>query len=184
MVALGALVLGACGDDDDAGGSDGGGGDVSEEEQPYVDAMVTNFQDSDEELTMSEEQAQCVAPRWMDAIGLERLQEAGIEPADIESDDEGTELTSLGLDEEAGGELYDAFGACDVDVKALFVESLAQDSGLSDEDRECVEENFDDDLLRRVMVASLTQGEEALQQDEELTSDIFAVFAECPGAAG
>jgi len=182
MCMLGALVLGACGDDDDDDG--GSAGDVSEEEQPYVDAMAASFQEGEEGgLVMSEEQAECIAPRWMDTIGLERLQEAGVEPADI-GDDEDDELTSLGLSEEEGGELYDAFGECDVDVQGLFIDSLAEDSDLSEEDRDCLAQNFDDDLLRRVMVASLTEGEEALQQDDELMSEVFAVFSECPGAAG
>jgi hypothetical protein len=181
VLAVGLVALAGCGDDDDAGGD---GGDVSAEEQPYVDAMVTSFQQGDEdELTLTAEQSECVAPRWVDTIGVERFEDAGIEPADI-SDDGDDELSDLGLDEEQGGELYDAFGACDVDVKGLFIESLAGEQDLAEEDRDCLAENFDDDLLRRVMVVSLTGGDDALQGDEELTSDLFAVFAECPGAAG
>ena len=64
----------------------------------------------------------------------------------------------------------------------LFIDSLAADQDLSDEDRDCLADNFDEDFLQRVMVAALTQGDDALEDDEELTSELFAVFAECPGA--
>jgi hypothetical protein len=182
MIAVGALALAACGgdDDDDAGG----GGDVSAEEQPYVDAMVTSFTSGDAgELTMTEDQANCVAPRWIDTLDVAALEAAGVEPDDIGSDSS-MDLSDLELSEDQGGDLYDAFGACDVDVKDLFINSLAEGSELSDEDRDCLDENFDDDLLRRVMVVSLTEGDDGLDGDEDLMSDVFAVFAECPGAAG
>jgi hypothetical protein len=180
VVTLTAGVLGlaglvACGDDDD-------GGDVSEAEQPYVDAMVENFRSGEEdELTLTDEQAECVAPKWIDTIGVERLEEAGLEPADISSDG-ASDVGELGLDEAEGNELYAAFGACDVEMMDLFIDSLAAEQDLSDEDRDCLAENFDEDFLQRVMVAALTQGDDALEDDEELTSELFAVFAECPGA--
>ena len=66
----------------------------------------------------------------------------------------------------------------------MLVASMSEDSDLSDEDRECLADAFDDDLLRRLMVTALTQGEEALQADEELMGDLFGVVAECPGVAG
>ena len=175
--ALGLTGLVACGDDDDSGGDD-----VSADEQPYVDAVIDNFRTADEdELRLTDEQAECVGPKWIDTIGVERMEEAGLEPSDISSDSE-SDIAELGLSEEEGGELYDAFGACDVDLEALFVDSLAADQDLTDEDRECLADNFDDDFLRRIIIVSLTQGDDALEDDEELTSELFGVFAECPGA--
>ena len=34
-----------------------------------------------------------------------------------------------------------------------------------------------------MMVATFVQGDEGFEQDEEIMSDLFAVFSECPGAA-
>ena len=49
--------------------------------------MVENSRSGEEdELTLTDEQAECVAPKWIDTIGVERLEEAGLEPADISSD--------------------------------------------------------------------------------------------------
>ena len=55
---------------------------------------------------------------------------------------------------------------------------------MSDEDRECVDGAFDEDLLRRMLVTDVRRrAMKAFEQDEEIMSDLFAVFSECPGAA-
>ena len=78
--------------------------------------------------------------------------------------------------------MFDALGECDVDLRESFLAGMTEDSDLSDEDRECLDEAFDDDLLRRILVTAFVQGDDALEQDEELMGEMFAVFAECPGA--
>ena len=184
-VAAVAVGIGGCGgDDDDDASGDGDDVEVSEDAQPYVDAMIESFDNSDpDELQIDREQAQCLAPRWVEAIGPERLAEAGIEPEDFSSDQD-VDLSTVGLTEDDGNEMYDAFEACGIDIKNVFVQSMATDEELSAEDAECLEGAVDDDLLRRILVTTFVEGEDALDQDEELTGELFAVFAECPGAAG
>jgi hypothetical protein len=184
VAALAGSIVG-CGDDDDAG-EDAGRDDVevSDDAQPYVDAMIESFDNSDpDELQIDREQAQCLAPRWVETIGPDRLAEAGIEPEDFSSDED-VDLSTTDLSEDDGNEMYDAFEACRIDIKNLFVQSMATDEELSAEDAECLEGAVDDDLLRRILVTTFVEGEDALDRDEELTGELFAVFAECPGAAG
>jgi len=185
VVGAAAMVLAAgCGGDDDDDAGSGGGGDVevSEEAQPYVDAMIESFDNSDpDELQIDRSQAECLAPRWVEAIGPERLAEAGIEPEDF-ADEGDVDLSSAGLSEEDGNEMYDAFAACEVDVKSLFVEAMGTDEELSDEDTECLSGALDDELLRRIMVTSFVGGDDALDGDEELTGQLLSALAECPGA--
>jgi hypothetical protein len=184
MVAAVAVSIGGCGDDDDDDAGSGDDVEVSEEAQPYVDAMIESFDNSDpDELQIDREQAQCLAPRWVETIGPDRLAEAGIEPEDFSSDED-VELSTAGLSEDDGNEMYDAFDACGVDVSNVFVQSIATDEDLSAEDTECLEGALDDDFLRRVLVTTFVEGEDAIEQDEELTGDLFALFAECPGVAG
>ncbi len=181
VVGAAALVFAAgCGDDDDAGGDDV---EVSDEAQPYVDAMVEGMvsTDDDEDLQLDQEQAECLAPRWVETIGVDRLQDAGLEPDDFATDGD-PDLSSLGLSEDEGGELYDAFGDCDIDLKAEFIRSLTADQELSEEDAACLSDAFSDDFLRRIMVTSLVAGDDALDDNEELTSELLSVFSECPGA--
>jgi hypothetical protein len=196
LVAGAAVVLvSACGDDDDdsgaattAGGATGettgetsGGTAGSADAQAYVDAMVESFDNADpDELQIDRDQAQCLAPKWVDTMGPDRLAAAGIQPEDFAAEGD-VDLTTVGMTEDDGNELYDAMGECDIDVKELFVDGFASDRDLSAEDRECFSNALDDDLLRRIMVTTLVKGEEALNQDQELSGDLIGVFAECPG---
>jgi hypothetical protein len=167
----------ACGGDDDDGGSD----DVSEDAQPYVDALIASAADQEPgDLQFAEGQVECVAPRWIEVFDPARLEEAGITPEELASSDDLP--AELDLTEEDGAALYDAMVECEVDLRGEFVDSIASDSELSEEDRACLEEQFDDELLRRLFVVVLSQGEDALQSDEALMSEMFSVFSECPGA--
>jgi hypothetical protein len=207
LVAALGFVAAGCGDDDD---DDAGGDDVAVSEpgseateapgasattaapattagprspdaQAYVDAMIRSFDNSaPEELQINRGQAQCLAPLWVEAIGPDRLAEAGVAPRDFAADDD-VDLSVVGLTEEDGGEMYDAFAACDVDVKRLFVQSMATEQQLSAEDEACLEGAFAEDLLRRIMITTFVEGEDALDQDQELRGEMFAVFADCPG---
>jgi hypothetical protein len=180
VVAALALALGACGDDDDGGGGDGG--EVSEDAQPYVDAFVESAAEAeDDELQMSPEQAECFGGRFVEIVGVDRLEEAGVTPEDV-GDDSDMDFSTLDLTEDEGGEIYDAFGDCDIDIRAEFLRSLGADDDIAEEDRECIAEAFDDDLLRRIMVTTFVEGEDALDTDEELQGEVLGVFAECPGA--
>ena len=180
VLAVGALALAAtaCGDDDDSDG-----GDVSEEEQPYVDALIESAaEDEGEDVELNEAQAECLAPKWVSILGADRLEEAGISPDEL-ADDDDLDFSELGLAESDGEALYDALGECDVDFRETFIAGMTEDSDVSDEDRECLDEELDDDLLRRMLVTAFVDGEDALESDEDLMGDLFAVFAECPGVA-
>ena len=185
-LAVAVLVLGACGDDDDGATSDGTvtQGSVPAESQPYVESLVAGFTSGDDEdLQLTQEQAECVAPRWVDTIGVDRITDAGIAPEDIGADGN-SELSELGLSEDEGNELYDAFGDCDVDLQQAFVDGIAASGELPDDVAACLEEHFDEDTLRQIMVVTITEGEDALAEDQELTESLLAVFAECPGSMG
>jgi hypothetical protein len=185
LLGAAVLVLGACSGDDDAA-SEGTvtTGSAPAEAEPYIDSLVAGFTTGeDEDLQLTQEQAECVAPRWVNTIGMERITEAGIAPEDIGADGN-SELSELGLSEAEGNELFDAFGACDVDLQQAFVDGIAASGDLPEDVSACLDEHFDADTLRRIMVITITKGEDALSEDQELTDALLAVFAECPGATG
>ena len=94
------------------------------------------------------------------------------------------ELSELGLSEDEGNELYDAFADCGVDLQQAFIEGIAVSGDLPEDVVDCLDEQFDDDTLRQIMVTTITKGEEALAEDQELTDSLLAALAECPGATG
>jgi hypothetical protein len=131
------------------------------------------------EVRTTPEQAECMAPKWLGTVGVERLKEHDIAPSMIGDDnsDDGSALADLGLTEAEGNALYDAFGDCGVDLRDEFVTSMTAE--LSAPAAACVGDAMTDDLLRRLMVASIVEGDGALDTNEELAADFSSALAPC-----
>lgn len=165
LVTVLAFAATACGDDD------GGGGEVSAEAQPYVDAMKesmrTSNQEDDSDFQLSDGQIDCLAPRWINTFGVDRLEEQGVTAEDIAADTD-MEFTDLDLTEDEGGALYDAFGECDVNLSEIMLEEMAADEDMTEAAKTCMEGIFTDENLRKLMVSSMVNGEDAMEDDPEL----------------
>ncbi|MGH9112143.1 MAG: hypothetical protein ACRDZN_07600 [Acidimicrobiales bacterium] len=171
VVALLATSAAACADEAGSGGS------RSEEGQEYVDAIVAASGDAG----ATDEENECLARSFVDAIGLDELREA-VTPAEIEENPDSSPADmGIPLDEEQADAFWDDLNGC-MDVEALFIEGIAEDEALSDEDRACLEEAFDDDLIKQIMVGVLVEGEDSLEGDDELMGELFGVYSACPGA--
>jgi hypothetical protein len=178
MLAVAVLVTGAfgaaCGDDD-GGGS--GGESSSDEGQEYVDAIVASNDDSE----LTDEENECFARAFVDAVGVDQLQDA-VSPDEIRDNPQSSpEELGITLDDEQADGFWEDVNDC-MDVRAAFVEGLTAGENLSDETVGCLEDALDDDLLKRVFVTTLMEGEDALQQDEDLMGDLIGVLSKCPGA--
>jgi hypothetical protein len=173
VAVLMAALAAACGDDDDGGG----GGSASAEGQEYVDAIVASNDDSD----LTDDENECFARAFVDAVGVEQLQGA-VTPDEIREDPESTpEEFGITLDEDQADAFWEDVNEC-MDVRAAFVEGLTEGEDMSQETVDCLEGAIDDDLLKRVLVTSLIEGEDALEEDQELMSDLIGVLGDCPGA--
>jgi hypothetical protein len=169
MAALGA----ACGDDD----AGGGGESSSEEGQEYVDAIVASNDDSE----LTDEENECFARAFVDAVGVDELQGA-VTPDEIREDPQRSpEEFGITLDDDQADAFWEDVNEC-MDVRAAFVEGLTEGEDMSQETVDCLEDAIDDDLLKRVLVTSLMQGDDALQEDQELMGDLIGVLGDCPGA--
>jgi hypothetical protein len=174
-VALTALVLGtlgvACGDD---GGGGSGGDSSSDEGQEYVDALVAANVDEGAPA----EDMECYARSFIDAVGVDVLQGAGVTPADMS--DQGATLNDFGitLDDAQVDAFWGDLNQC-MNVRAFFLASLAADDELPDEMVDCFDDAMDDDLIKRFMVGAVAEGEDAFQDDTQLASDLADVFSGC-----
>jgi hypothetical protein len=178
MLAVAVLVTGAfgaaCGDDD-GGGS--GGESSSDEGKEYVDAIVASNDDSE----LTDEENECFARAFVDAVGVDQLQDA-VSPDEIRDNPQSSpEELGITLDDERADGFWEDVNDC-MDVRAAFVQGLTAGENLSDETVDCLEGALDDDLLKRVFVTTLMEGEDALQQDEDLMGDLIGVLSKCPGA--
>jgi|Tabmets5t2r1_1033131.scaffolds.fasta_scaffold00799_3 hypothetical protein len=178
MLAVGVVVMvavgAACGDDDGGGG---GGESTSEEGQEYVDAIVASNDDSD----LTDDESECFARAFVDAVGVEELQGA-VTPDEIREDPESSpEDFGISLDDAQADAFWEDVNEC-MDVRAAFVEGLTEGEDMSQETVDCLEDAIDDDLLKRILVTSLMEGEDALEEDEDLMGDLIGVLSDCPGA--
>jgi hypothetical protein len=198
IIALAVAALAGCGDDDDASATtarvaetttasstDVSGADTATgstisaadaTEADYLAAIERSLSGgAGGGLTTTPEQAECMAPKWLETIGADTLKEQDIAPSQIgdDVDDDGSALSDLGLTEGQGTALYDAFGECDVDIHKKFVEFVTEDQ--SADVTACVTEALTPDLLRRLMVSSLIEK----QPDDELSADFNAAVGPC-----
>lgn len=165
--------------------SGGGGGGGGGNRQAYVDAMTASLMDGDSSLPISSGQAECVSESWVDIFDPDRLAAAGITPDDIRNDnDTGVEFADMGLSESEADDLIGTFGDCGIDLTQAIVDPIVEDGNLTPEDRACLENAFNEDFLRRLMVISITEGDEALEEDPELMGEMMGALFACPGAMG
>lgn len=143
-------------DDDETTTTEGSDDPVDADAQAYVDAMT----DGVGEVFGGTERAACLAEAWVDTIGADVLTEKGVTPEEF---GEGSDdmIDGLGLDEDTASDLYDTFGDCDIDLRALFTSFGSDDP--TPEQEACVEEILTDDALRASFVAEYTG--ESLDED-------------------
>lgn len=142
----------------DAEGQGEGGGETpppdvgGADRQAYVDALAGSAVPDDDVATP--EQSECLAEGWVDTIGVDELQAAGLSPEQFaEGDDE--PLRSLDLDEATAGAMYDQFASCDVDLHELFIASFAGQGDLTPDQQACVEDILTEDALRAGFIADI-----------------------------
>jgi hypothetical protein len=179
MVVITCLVVltVACSDEDTPG-------TVTVAGKPYVDAMARGLTDHGAgDLTVTPSQARCIAPKWVNILEPERLDQAGVEPDELAAD--------AGLDEKAArvalteaemSELVDAFGECDVDLTRAFVKGLTEGATIAADDERCLVEAVPEDLVRRLVAIEVTEGADAPDADAALMSELFEALSACPGA--
>ncbi len=142
------------------------GGDDAEA-GPYIEALKRSMHasnDEDEDFQLTDGQIDCMSPRFIDVLGVDRLKENGVTPADLESG-EAMNFAELNLNEKEGNALYDTFGECDIDLNEMMMTSMAADEEMTPEMKTCMEGVFTDENLRKLMVATMTQGDDALEND-------------------
>ena len=126
----------------------------------YVAAMADNLSSgsADEgQLVLERDEAECMAPRWIDAMTVEVLQEQQVTPAELADPGFSISSSDLGIDADAAAAMVDAFGACEVDLVGLFAGAFAQ--GLGDDVEACVAREADPALVRDVLVAAFSGGD-------------------------
>ena len=140
----------------------GGGGDVPEldaAEQEFADAIEVEFASDD---IWASADLDCLAANWVDAIGVDTFEAAGMSPETFAGDGPG----ELGLDEATADEMVDAMVDCGLGFDA-FRSAMSQGDKAA---AACLGDNLPDEQLRAALV-TLFQGDE--ESFEPLMEDAF-----------
>lgn len=137
------------------------------DEGDYADALVTGLASGEldaGQLVVTDDEARCIAPKWISIIGVDALVDAGVAPEDLE--DNSFDFPALGLDTDQGGEMVDVFADCDVEVYDKLYQALSVD--LDETQAKCLRKELDDDLARDFLVEALVNTDLPADLQDEL----------------
>jgi hypothetical protein len=109
---------------------------------------------ADDDLQLTQDEADCVGPKWIAVVGEDALRSARVTPESLAHSD--IDFSSLSLTPQQGDALVAALGACDVDARQLMLRVLG--AGQEERQQDCLEEEIDEALAERLLVAGLTGG--------------------------
>jgi hypothetical protein len=136
-------------DSDGPGDDDEPTGDETADQ--YADALVSSFRtQADEDEIFTLDVVECVSPLWIDAVGVEAFQAAGVTPAELESGASG--LEDVSLDQASAEAIVDAVPGCGLPLIDLFIDGLGSRAQDDPAVRTCVEGAVTDAQMRAVLV--------------------------------
>ena len=124
-----------------------------ETEAEYADALVASFEgDPDEIFTQAD--VECIAPKWVAAIGVEAFQDAGITPAALANGDSG--LDDVEIDRSTAEVIVDAIPECDLDLMELFLDGLPAAVKDDPDAVACIEGSVTADQVRDTLIDEIS----------------------------
>lgn len=133
-----------------------GGGTASGSEDEYTKALAKEFTSGNEsggDLVFSQKQAECVAPRWVKIIGVDKFKEKDVAPSDLENTQ--FNFTKLGLTKDQATEMIDGVGSCKVNLYQKLLDVLGKN--LDSTQQKCLKQNLGPATARQVLVEALYQ---------------------------
>ncbi len=126
----------------------------------------------DSEFPIDDEQADCLAPKWVDAIGYETLLEAGVTPEVLGGTEDGDDDADFEdvVDRPRAEKLIAAFGDCGIDLEELFFDGLASDGSATPDQVDCLRGRLPDGFVQDLMITSMDGGDDALDEDDPTSS--------------
>lgn len=157
-------------------------GGATGSEQAYIEAVADAMREvEDPTFPIDDEQADCLAPRWVDAIGYQTLLDAGVTPEVLggsEDGDTSAEFEDV-VDRARAEKLVDAFGDCDLDLEQFFYEGLQSDGSMTADQGACLRDRLPEGYIRELMITSMDGGDDALDDDPDLEDQLTEAFMAC-----
>lgn len=166
-LCLAVVGIASCGDDD---GGDTAAGETSE----YSEAVASSLRESGEDLPFTEEQVECLSVQFVDVLGgPSALEEAGIEPEELEAAENPREL-GLELGAEEADEFASSFADCNISLAELILAEAGDD--VPEDVRTCVQDNIDEEALADFFAQVLLSESGEEQPPEAVLEPLIGCF--------
>lgn len=151
-----SVVLTGCGGNDD-------------EAQAAEAISASMMEESDEDFTVDQAQADCVGEGMVDRVGVDKLKEYGMLTDELTVNDGVTDVT---MEEADADSAADVLVNC-VDAQAIIAEQMGADDSITPEQQECMAEAFTNEALTD-MFSLMFQGKE-----DEATQGMMEPLMSC-----
>lgn len=131
----------------------------------YVASLVSTFED-DGGAMYTKDQVQCLAENFVDTIGVDAFEQAGI-TAKAAADD--GVMDQLKIDEPTAREMAASFDTCGVDLRKIFLDQIGTDDMTADQ-KACVEDVLTEEAIVESFVNDVTGNDTAKDPFDEVMS--------------
>lgn len=132
----------------------------------YSEALAAMLNQRDDLVWSDPDSIYCVAPLWIDAIGIDLLESEGVEPDDIVT--EGMEVVQPYIFESVSPVMVDALETCEVDPAGFLVENWDAAGGYPADVGECISGEVGPEWMKTYLAATLDHSLTRYATDSEL----------------
>lgn len=156
------------------------------EKAAYIDAVADAMREADDsDFPIDDEQSDCLAPKWVDAIGYETLIEVGVTPEVLGGTEDGDDDADFEdvVDRPRAEKLIAAFGDCGIDLEELFYDGLASDGSATPDQVDCLRGRLPDGFVQDLMITTMDNGDgpeaDSPEEDPNLERQLTDAFMAC-----
>lgn len=148
--------------------------------QAYVDALASSIVGRDDlGVPVSSDQADCLAPRWIDALDPARLADADIDPETLGGRNVVYEVLQELIGRPEATEMVSALTDCGLDLEGALITEIGSRGTYNDEEVQCIVDSLPDGYIEKVVAISLADGRDALDAEPGLTEPLTDAVLGC-----
>lgn len=146
------------------------------EEQPYVAVLIALSVDPDNnDFPLDQAQAECIIPRWVAAIGVDRFEAGGVAPTELVLGRDGADdyldtIDKIGDADSAKG-MVEALAPCGLDLVTYVAGVIAGDEGATAEQQACFTKNLPLEAVEASLMAAIDGDDSTSSELEEPIAD-------------
>lgn len=154
---------------------------TGDDEDAYVEALSLNLQLDPDNAALGP-RADCIAPRWVEELGIDRFRRAGITPQELVQQTSMSAVIEIGPDLAESRRLIDVLPECEVDLLGSIFDTPAF-ADAPEAIRACLTDGLTEDMILDSMTAALA-GDGVDAESEALRQPLEDLVRSCAPELG